>query len=392
MEQPRHLLTVWNPSYTDDAMDAHLRILLGWAEKARAGKEDEDDVYVWWAKLRSKNRTGPLPHSEEVLAISEQVKQGVETHLYLTDYRSLYVGHIGEITEEDVPGETSGEWEHMPEYIRGHPSNFWFQLWDIRRIISDDTPATIDELKKLRNTRYHDRPVSLYGGIVELPLIVYQETSRSWFSGGEALLDGQLWAERDAEHRAGADRMARELRENLFGRDIWAAMEPGSRSFLTSAETVFRERKDEPGFDFSGPAVGYAKAVETELNALIFPALKKAMKGKAQHDREVLLEGRQLDLGGEVSHKSIGTLLHLLENTDGVGKALRATLSSADGKWVTGVLPRQLGKLREIRNPAAHSGSVDAGDLSSIREELLGVGQEGVIPRVVRARLRAGGG
>lgn len=309
MEHPRHLLTVWNPSYTADAMDAHLRILLGWAEKARAGEVDDDDVYVWWAKLRSKNRTGPLLHSDEVLAIGEQVNQGVETHLYLTDYRSLYVGHIAEITADDVPRETEGERDHMPEYVRDHPADFWFRLSDVRWVIGDDTPGTIAELKKLRNTRYHDRPVSLYGGIVDLPLIVYRQDAASWFSEGEALLDGQLWAERDAQHRAESDRMARELRDNLFGPDIWAAMVPGTRSFLTSAEAVFRARRDDPGFDFSGPAVGYAKAVETELNALIFPALRKAMTGKPRPDREVLIDGRQLDLGGEVSHKSMGTLI-----------------------------------------------------------------------------------
>ena len=28
MTPARHLVTVWNPSYADDAMDAHLRVLL----------------------------------------------------------------------------------------------------------------------------------------------------------------------------------------------------------------------------------------------------------------------------------------------------------------------------------------------------------------------------
>jgi hypothetical protein len=31
----QHLLTLWNPSYTDEALDAHLRVLLDWAS-ARA--------------------------------------------------------------------------------------------------------------------------------------------------------------------------------------------------------------------------------------------------------------------------------------------------------------------------------------------------------------------
>jgi hypothetical protein len=34
------------------------------------------------------------------------------------------------------------------------------------------TIAVVEELKHLRNTRYADRPLSLYGGMVDLPLIV----------------------------------------------------------------------------------------------------------------------------------------------------------------------------------------------------------------------------
>ncbi len=46
----RHLVTVWNPAYAADAMEAHQRILRTAAEAWHAGKGDEDDVYVWWAK------------------------------------------------------------------------------------------------------------------------------------------------------------------------------------------------------------------------------------------------------------------------------------------------------------------------------------------------------
>ena len=46
---PRHLLTVWNPSYTDDALDSHLSVLLKWSAAHAAGQAERDDVYVWWA-------------------------------------------------------------------------------------------------------------------------------------------------------------------------------------------------------------------------------------------------------------------------------------------------------------------------------------------------------
>ena len=58
------------------------------------------------------------------------------------------------------------------------------------------------------------------------------------------LLEGDLWAERDAQNRGETERMMRELRDNLRSR-------------------------------FSGPAVEYAKAAEVELNALIFPSLRQ---------------------------------------------------------------------------------------------------------------------
>lgn len=62
MPSPQHLVTVWNPSYADDAMDAHLRVLLHWAEHARARDGGGEEAYVWWAKVRSPNRQQPLPH------------------------------------------------------------------------------------------------------------------------------------------------------------------------------------------------------------------------------------------------------------------------------------------------------------------------------------------
>jgi hypothetical protein len=51
-EIARHLLTVWNPSYADDAMDEHLRVLLEWVCLHRAGEAEAEEVHVWWAKLR----------------------------------------------------------------------------------------------------------------------------------------------------------------------------------------------------------------------------------------------------------------------------------------------------------------------------------------------------
>ncbi len=193
---PRHLVTVWNPAYAADAMEAHQRILRAAAEACREKKCDEDDVYVWWAKLRSSNRLQPLPHLDEILAIgAEQCgdEPDAETHLYLTDYRTLYVAHVAEITADD-PRKDPAERARIPAYYLadGIFADFWFRLWDIRRLVQDDTESVIHDLQQLRNVRYEDKPVSIYGGMVELPLIVtepepvqyFDEATRAQVTGG----------------------------------------------------------------------------------------------------------------------------------------------------------------------------------------------------------------
>src|SRR5690606_19213592 len=101
------------------AMDSHLEVLLGWAELRDRDEASPDDVYVWWAKIRSPNRQQPLPHRDDVLALQQQIDAGSETHLYLTDYRSLYVARLVEITGDDVLATDPGEIDHMPHYYEG---------------------------------------------------------------------------------------------------------------------------------------------------------------------------------------------------------------------------------------------------------------------------------
>ena len=89
----RHLVTVWNPAYARDAMEEHLRVLREWGRRFTDGSIDEDDVYVWWGKVKSSNRQQPMAHRADALAVGQQ-PDDEEVHLYLTDYRALYVGEV----------------------------------------------------------------------------------------------------------------------------------------------------------------------------------------------------------------------------------------------------------------------------------------------------------
>ena len=170
----RHFVDVWNPSYAADSMDAHLTVLIDAARRFERKEVVEDALHVWWGKVRSPHRQQELKHLPAVREIAAELETDPdrECHLYLTDYTSLYVGHVDEISMSDVRDSPEAQ---APGYYRelGLACDFWYRLLDIRRLATD-TRAVIAELKALRNPGYSDMPVSLYGGMVDLPLVVYR--------------------------------------------------------------------------------------------------------------------------------------------------------------------------------------------------------------------------
>jgi hypothetical protein len=379
----RHLVGVWNPAYAD-AMDATIELLLSHA--LAFGSRDggsEEDVYIWWGKVKSSNRQKPLPHLAEILALDEELNRedgaAQEVHLYLTDYQSLYVAHVGEITADDVRGEDD---DHVPAFYRDEKLNCdcWFRLFDIRRVVTDDTLGVVQELKKLSNTRYNDRPVSIYGGMVELPLIVTRKDGARYFEPDvrEALTGGKFWVEFDAE-RTGIGQMEQELRENLIGEAAWANLDPAARSFVATAESVFRTHRNDAAFDFAPVIVDLAKAFEVQTNLMLRRGLAEVLRA----ERMANIDGRSVDLAaGQLL--SLGQLAHVIAEEHGINRALKKRLTN--GEWFTSSLPPILRELSELRNPAAHAARVGRAEIATIRNRTMGVGCQGTLVELAKTR------
>lgn len=324
-----HLVTVWNPSYAADAMEQHLGLLLHLAAEYDKGAIGEEKLYVWWGKVRSPNRHGPQANVDEIRRIGEQLdrEERVEVQLYLTDYQSLYVGDVDRIQagEPDV-----GEAAHVPAYykVEGLAYDFWFRLRDIRRLVTGDMPAVIAELKTLRNVHYNDRPVSLFGGMVDLPLVVTRPDGRRYFDDVERdfLTDGGLWAEFDAEHASAVAVLERDLRRNLLGEVTWSRLEPEVRVFLASAEKLFREHRDDHAFDFGAVVMGLARAVERQINAVLGAVVPKLPVAA----RRANVDGRTEDLA-QFRALSLRRIAHVAASPAS-SRSVRRTVRSNDGR------------------------------------------------------------
>jgi hypothetical protein len=192
---------------------------------------------------------------------------------------------------------------------------------------------------------------------------------------------------RDSELRGETERLSAELRDNLLGQEIWEALHPTSRTFLTTGEAVFRSRREDPGFDFSPTAVEYCKAIETELNAAIFPAVQPVMAPKPQDER-VIRDGKSaLDLGRSVPRQTIGSVRHLLVNRPELKRGVEEAFPVRDAAWLTSALPDELEPLLMLRNPAAHDERITRERIAEWRQRILGIGCEGLLVRIVRVKL-----
>lgn len=377
-----HLVTVWNPAYATDALEAHLQVLLGWDAKA-AAETCTDDVYVWWGKVRSGQRQQPMPHLAEVLALNGSIDPdaATETHLYLTDYRSLYVADVGLITTND-PRLTDAS--HVPEYYTANTLNCdcWFYLRDIRSLVRDDLEGVTKELAQLRNARYADRPVSIYGGMVDLPLIVSRPDTRHFFEERERdqLADGALWARFDAQ-QGGVGALEAILRDDHFGPRLWDTLDLPARHFLATGERIMREHRRDRGADLSPVLVSYAKAVEAQANRI----LRDAMRSAPEAARRVKLHDATRVLPDALP-LALGEIGFALGGEPELGKHLRSVLEN--GAWFTAEFAAIVDEFAFARNQSAHGGTITRESVMYWRDRLLGVGGESVIGKLATVRLR----
>ena len=364
-----HLLAVWNPLYSHNAMETHLRVLHDAVREFRAGSCREDEVYVWWGKIRSTRRDEALPHHDQILNMRTEPDRNdpePETHVYLTDYSSLYVGHLGEIS----PVRPS---VRVPAYYADQAleCEFWFKIWDIRRIIDNDLPMVIDALQNLRNVRYGSHPVSIYGGMRDLPLIVKEFEPQRYFDDKARTLhaEGRFWIEYDSE-QAGVGATERKLREHMFGDDAWRAFSPIARHFIATGEKLFRDHYRDMSFDFSPVLIEYCKALEVQTNALLLRGLRQAPRAL----RTFQLGPKEIVLGDN-PHLMLSELARYLDGSSGRQRFIATQF--VNGGWFTEKYPRVLKKLARFRGPAAHSRSVTRSDAIAWRNRLCGIGFKG---------------
>ena len=75
------------------------------------------------------------------------------------------------------------------------------------------------------------------------------------------------------------------------------------------------------------------------------------------------------------------------QHNEDVRRGLKAKLTPSDAAFILGEAVAHLAPIAGLRNPAAHSSHVTRAEVSKLREQVLGVGQDGLICRIARVKM-----
>lgn len=354
----QNLLILFNPYYQKDVIDSHIAIL-----KERGA--------VGFGKIKSK-----LTSLSEYKELDWESFSSVSSHsplqLFLTDYSSLFVAKIVNVSK-------SISQDIAPSYYqeKGLEVEAWFVIADIIELVHKDFEKIRDLfLANFTTPDFGNHTYAIYGNSYQYPLKVEMKNEIKYFASSE-LFYPNIYKSKEflaTKHN---------LLSYVFG-DFGAKLHPESLENLVFAEMEFEANKEDRLYDFSGVAIKYGKAIEME--AYLF--FKTLFFFLAQSEKEILdiafeVQGVGHSVADMQSFRpNLGTYKFLLSQP-----LISQSIENHNLKWIVSGIPANLSIAQKIRNEAAHGEKTSLEGIKTLRNSVLGIGRNRVLPDFLNKRL-----
>lgn len=354
----QNLLILFNPYYQKDVIDSHIAVL-------------KDKGVVGFGKIKSSLSTLSSPKELDWEALSS-ISPTSPLQLFLTDYSSLFVAKVIEVKKEID--------SHLaPNYYQEKGLNVeaWFVVVDIIELVHKDFEKIRDLfLANFTTPDYGNYTYAIYGNSYRYPLKVVMKNEINYFASNELFYPNIY---KSQEFLA----VKNNLLSYVFG-DAGYRLHPESLENLVFAEMEFEKNKEDKFYDFSGVAIKYGKAIEMEAYLFfktLFFSLAKSDEGILHITFEVQGKGYSVaDL--KEFRPNLGTYKFLLNNP-----LISQNIEKNNLKWVASGVFNNLSIVQKIRNEAAHGERTSLEEIGKLRNSVLGIGRNRVLPDFLNKRL-----
>lgn len=351
-----NLLTLYNPRYRNNLINAHIEKL-------------KEQGKVAFGKVRIKNNDMPHPFKQQLEELYLSINDENFAQLFITDYSNLYVAKVTQITHDDC-------YNHAPAYYKEKCLDVesWFIITDLRELYSCDFESIRDYfLSNITIPLRDNHSYAIYGNNYVYPLIIEQKEKQNYFED-DALHYKKIYK---TQKYFGIKAL---LENYCLGSDINLLMSD-SLDAIISAQIEFDDNKDNPLNDFSSVIMKYSKTAERELYAFfkaLFaylcynnPGLKEDIRYEVQG-----LKYRFIDI---FTHKpNLGTYAYLMKKDELKATFERIVPTDMQAR-INNDIMGFMEKLKDIRNENMHGKSATFEEASELRNNMLGIGKTGFL-------------
>lgn len=354
----QNLLILFNPYYQKDAIDLHIAIL-------------KDKGAVGFGKIKSTLTSLSSPKELDWETLSS-ISATSPLQLFLTDYSSLFVAKVIEVSKEIDTTLT-------PSYYQEKELNVeaWFVVVDIIELVHKDFEKIRDIfLANFTTPDYGNHTYTVYGNSYQYPLKIEMKNEINYFISQELFYPNIY---KSQEFLATKNNLI----SYVFGKDGYS-LHPESLENLVLAEMNFDKNKEDKFYDFTGVAIKYGKA--TEIEAYLF--FKTLFAFLATTEKEIM--NIKFDMQGisyiikdlDNFRPNLGTYKFLISHS-----LISKSIDLHDIKWITAGIFPNLSIVQKILNKAAHEDQTSLEKIEFLRNSILGIKKNRILFDFLNRRL-----
>lgn len=370
----KNLMILYNPYYNIEVIEDHIRILNKSTDVAQAK--------VAFGKVRSRRRDYEHPFGDQIDELCDSITSNEPLQLFLTDFSSMYVCYIENVTKE-LDGIEA------PKYYDDLEVDRWFIVSDIRELARNDFEYIRDHIiTNFITPNFGGYTYTLYGNRYDYPLVIEQKNGINYF---ESFEEGDRHFTRVFKNSQYAE-VQNSLIHYVYGKDLFYKMHPDSQESLISAELNYLMYKDNATHDFSTIVINYGKVFENESYYFLKDLFTELLKyDEALESIEYQVQGQDFLLTNYLHAKpNMGTNKYLLSHS----KIFHAYTAYYDDRrkyapllnLLKFELKNAISTIQSVRNEASHGGMISKQECDDVRAVMLGIGQSSIIAILLENR------
>jgi hypothetical protein len=345
---------------------------------------------AYWGKIIGKDRDSSFDIKAFQEAFEGNTDESLSTHLYITDFKNLWVGKIKNITDKMPKGGKT------LSFYEGKKVEAWFEISDFI-LIEHNSEETASKLSELYiENKYNDQIIhglSPFTTSIKYPCLIQDIAEEQYFDQfDDSEFSHLIFKVNPAITKSNAGQVLKSLHTYVFPEEMYSKLPHAAKLEIESAEVDMLEQRHH---NMQKIAFSYLRALEIIMNDLIVHHMKKSGLGEhffvdatssppklyLNHTKDYFVPLKKFNKNFSIAH-----LLNFMDrasnqNHMGFKKAF------ADKKTFVKFITKDFADivrsnhLIEIRNALAHgeSDKLSFKNATVVRNIILGCGVPGLI-------------